>query len=218
MTSARRSRRRAAWEHWRHRQGARRDPPRDAHRDPRSICRARPAHRRAPVPARQDRICRRQAEGRVAASGACLHRRCDGGGRARRDESLRRRARDVSRLQARSASARPLGPAESGWFGSEEKRARAGERGPEKGSAKKQAIPIRGINSRSAGAVRAEWRRGAGRPHRRHRHAGRGDHDLSDPVAGAEGFRGDARTLARRALGRRRSDAAAFSGAGSCSR
>ena len=66
---------------------------------------------------------------------------------------------------------------------------------------------------RSAGQVRAERRRGAGRPHRRHRLAGRGHHDLSDPVAGAEGFRGGAGALARRALGCRRIDAAALSGA-----
>ncbi len=68
---------------------------------------------------------------------------------------------------------------------------------------------------RSAGQVRAERRRGAGRPHRRHRHAGRGHHDLSDPVAGAEGFRGRAGALARRALGYRRDHAAAFPGADS---
>ena len=66
---------------------------------------------------------------------------------------------------------------------------------------------------RPAGQVRAERRRGAGRPHRRHRDAGRGHHDLSDPVAGAEGFRGGAGALARRALGRRREHAAALSGA-----
>ena len=66
---------------------------------------------------------------------------------------------------------------------------------------------------RPAGQVRAERRRGAGRPHRRHRDAGGGHHDLSDPVAGAEGFRGGAGALARRALGRRRIDAAALSGA-----
>ena len=50
---------------------------------------------------------------------------------------------------------------------------------------------------RPAGALRAEWRRGAGRPHRRHHDAGRGHHHLSDPVAGAEGFRGHAGALAR---------------------
>ena len=53
-----------------HRQGAGGDPPRDPHRRARSICRARPPHRRPPVCPRQDRICRRQAEGGVAAAGA----------------------------------------------------------------------------------------------------------------------------------------------------
>ena len=43
----------------RHRQGARRDPPRDARRGARPIFRARPPHRRAAVPARQDRLFRR---------------------------------------------------------------------------------------------------------------------------------------------------------------
>ena len=37
------------------RQGARCDPARHPRRRPRPVCRARPAHRRAPVPARQDR-------------------------------------------------------------------------------------------------------------------------------------------------------------------
>ncbi len=40
---------------------------------------------------------------------------------------------------------------------------------------------------RLADQVCAEWRRGAGRPHCRHRLAGRGDHDLPDPVAGVAG-------------------------------
>ena len=66
---------------------------------------------------------------------------------------------------------------------------------------------------RPAGALRAERRRGAGRPHRRHHDAGRGDHDLSDPVAGAEGVRGHAGALARRALGRRGGKPAALPGA-----
>ena len=88
-----------------HRQGAGGDPARDPHRGARSICRPRPPHRRAAVRARQDRIRRRQAEGRAAAAGARLDRRRDGGGRARRDEGLRRRARDVSRLQGRAGRA-----------------------------------------------------------------------------------------------------------------
>ncbi len=85
-----------------HRQGAGGDPARDPHRGARSICRPRPPHRRAPVRARQDRICRRQAQGRAAAAGARLDRRRDGLGRTRRDEGLRRRARDVSGLQGRT--------------------------------------------------------------------------------------------------------------------
>ena len=88
-----------------HRQGAGGDPARDPHRGARSICRPRPPHRRAAVRARQDRICRRQAQGRAAAAGARLDRRRDGVGRARRDEGLRRRARDVSRLQGRARRA-----------------------------------------------------------------------------------------------------------------
>src|SRR6185312_4290274 len=63
---------------------------------------------------------------------------------------------------------------------------------------------------RPSGQVRTQRRRRAGRPHCRHRHAGRGDHDLSDPVARPEGFRGATGALAGRALGRRRIDAAAF--------
>ena len=46
----------------RHRQGARRDPPRDARRRAHAICRARPPHRRAAVPARQARLFRREAD------------------------------------------------------------------------------------------------------------------------------------------------------------
>ena len=66
-------------------QGARRDPPRHPHRGARPVCRARPAHHRAPVCPRQDRICRRQAEGRAAAAGARLDRGRHGLGRPRRD-------------------------------------------------------------------------------------------------------------------------------------
>jgi len=66
---------------------------------------------------------------------------------------------------------------------------------------------------RSAGAFRAGWRRGAGRPHRRHRLAGRGHHHLSDPVGGARRIRGQAGALARRALGLGRKRAAPLSGA-----
>ncbi len=75
------------------------------------------------------------------------------------------------------------------------------------------AIPIRGINSDlpvkfapNGGAVPGDRIVGIVSP-------GRGHHDLSDPVAGAEGFRGRAGALARRALGCRRRHAAALSGA-----
>ena len=93
-----------------HRQGAGGDPARDARGRARSICGPGPAHRRAPVRARQDRICRRQAEGRAAAAGARLDRGRHGGRRPRRDEGLRRRARDVSGLQGRARRALWRGP------------------------------------------------------------------------------------------------------------
>ena len=53
-----------------HRQGARGDPARDARCGAHAICRARPPHRRAPVPARQDRLFGREADRRAAAAGA----------------------------------------------------------------------------------------------------------------------------------------------------
>ena len=53
-----------------HRQGARRHPPRHARGGAQPIFGARPAHRRAAVPARQDRIFRREARRRAAAAGA----------------------------------------------------------------------------------------------------------------------------------------------------
>ena len=89
-----------------HRQGARRDPARDPHRGARAICRLRPADGRAAVPARQEGLFRREAARRAAAARARLDRGSDGGGRARRDAGLRRRARDVSRLQGRARRAR----------------------------------------------------------------------------------------------------------------
>ncbi len=86
----------------RHRQGARRDPAGDPHRGAHAICRPRPPHRRAAVPARQDRLFRREAHRRLAAAGARLARRRDGGGRPQRAQGLRRRPRHVSRLQGRT--------------------------------------------------------------------------------------------------------------------
>ena len=51
-------------------------------------------------------VFRREARRRLAAAGAGLDRRRDGGCRPRRDEGLRRRARHVSRLQGRAGHAR----------------------------------------------------------------------------------------------------------------
>ena len=65
---------------------------------------------------------------------------------------------------------------------------------------------------RPAGALRA-GRRGAGRPHRRHHAAGLRHHHLSDPVAVADGLRRPAGALDRRALGHRRAQQGALSGA-----
>ena len=71
--------------------------------------------------------------------------------------------------------------ADSGWFGL--KRAKSVEV-PDAGHRDKGAAHSDPRHQqRSAGALRAQWRRGAGRPHRRHPDAGRGHHDLSDPVA-----------------------------------
>ncbi len=67
---------------------------------------------------------------------------------------------------------------------------------------------------RPAGALFAQWRRRAGRPDRRHRHAGRGDHHLPDPVAGTDAVRRPAGALARRALGHRGRQWRALSGTG----
>ena len=75
------------------------DPPRHPQRRAHAICGARPAHRRAAVPARQARVFRREADRRAAAAGARLDRRRVRRGRPRRDAALRRRARHVSRLQ-----------------------------------------------------------------------------------------------------------------------
>ena len=50
----------------RHRQGAGRDPARDAGGGAQPIFRSRPAHARTALPARQDRLRRREAAGRLA--------------------------------------------------------------------------------------------------------------------------------------------------------
>ena len=104
----------------RHRQGARRDPPRDPRRGAHAICRPRPADRRAAVPARQEGLFRREAAGRAAAARARLDRGRDGGGRARRDAApptSRARCIPTTRTSASRGAATPK--AESGWFGLE---------------------------------------------------------------------------------------------------
>ncbi len=155
--------------HRRDGQGARRHPACDAGRRAQPICRARPAHRRKALPAREDRIFRRKAGRRVAAAGAGLDRRCDVGGRPRRNESLRRRARHVSRLQGRAGDAR---------------RAQGGERlvrleirqGAEVQSSGRRRERRGNSYSRHqyrfAGALCAARRCGSRRPHRRHHDAG----------------------------------------------
>ena len=90
-------------------------------------------------------LFRREADRRAAAAGARLDRRRDGGGRAQRNEGLRRRPRDVSRLQGRArrghggeaeVGKRLVRPEEADRRSSS--RCRKTPRGP--------AIPIRGIN------------------------------------------------------------------------
>ena len=136
----------------------------------------------------------------------------DGGGRAQRVESLRRRPRHVSRLQGR-ARRRHGGQAQAG---ERLVRLQAADLGQVPGAERQRPRPgdSRARHERRpAGALCAGGRRRAGRPHRRHPHAGRGDHHLSDPVEGAQRVRGCARALARPALGFGRSHAAAVPGA-----
>ena len=195
----------------RHRQGACRDAPRHPPGGAHPICRTRPAHRRARVPARQARLFRREPDGALprlarhsiedvfAAVGRgemkasdviramypdYKEERASRGCRARRS-----RAGSASRGARRSSSRCPGGRSEQGQRHSDPRH-----------------------QQRSAGALRARRRRRAGRPHRRHHDARGGDHHLSDPVLGLEGLRGHPRPLARRALGRRRRRAAALSG------
>ena len=159
----------------------------------------------------QARVFRREAHRCAAAAGAGLDRRRVCRGRPRRDAALRRRPRHVSRLQGgahRGGAAAEVGDrlvrAEEGQGGEVQGADRGADRGID---------PDPRHQLRPAGALCAEWRRGAGRPHRRHSDSRRGHHDLSDPVADLEGIRGDAGALARRALGHRRAHAAAVSGA-----
>ena len=104
-------------------------------------------------------------------------------------------------------------PSDPGWFGMQKADGRAVQ-----GARRVRARPADPRPARRpAGELRAQWRRGAGRPHRRHHDARRGNHRLSDPVAGARRLRRPAGALARRALGHGRG-AGAVSGARSSSR
>ena len=109
---------------------------------------------------------------------------------------------------ARVAAPKP----ESGWFGLSKVKSLI-FRVPDDGKRCRCGDPDPRRFGRTAGELCAQRRRGAGRPHRRHHDAGRGDHDLSDPVARLEKVRGHARALARRALGRRGGKPAALPGA-----
>ena len=125
------------------------------------------------------------------------------------------KASDVARAmypdykEERAAAMAVKPKSESGWFGLK-KLTSVKFKVPD---ATGPAIPIRGINGDLPVQLCAGRRRGAGRPHRRHPHAGRGDHHLPDPVARLERVRGQAGALAGRALGRGRKHAAAFPGA-----
>ena len=103
------------------------------------------------------------------------------------------RAADVVRAmypdykEERAAAIAQQPKPESGWFGL--KKAQVGQSQSARGESG-AAIPDPRHQQRLAGAVCAQRRRRAGRPHRRHPHAGRGHHHLSDPVARAAGIRG----------------------------
>jgi len=140
---------------------------REAVRNP--VFGVRQAHRRTALPARQDRVFRREARRRAAAAGAGVDRRCDVGGRAQRDARVRRGARHVSRLQGRACDAaraqgeRLVRP-QTRQVG-EVQAARQGERSGD---------PDPRHQQRPAGELCPQWRRGSRRPHRRHHDAGEG--------------------------------------------
>ena len=184
-----------------HRQGAARDPPGDPQRGARAIRRAGPAASSsgcasapsANIPTKSSRgalprLARASIDDVFAAVGR---------GEMRPSDVARAMYPDYKEERI---AAVPPPKSESGWFGLKKGKARDVQ-GAGRGGAAAGADPDPRHQLRPAGALRAERRRGAGRPHRRHPDAGRGDHDLSDPVADAEGFRGHAGALARRALG-----------------
>ena len=127
------------------RQGARRHPACNPRRGACAICRARPPHRRAAVPARQDRLFRREAAGRAAAAGA-RHRstRCSRPSAAARCAPPTSRAPCIptTRRSARPpSSSRPSSAAAGSASG-----AAKGVKYQAPGGNEQGAIPIRGIN------------------------------------------------------------------------
>ena len=196
----------------RHRQGARRDPARDPHGGAHAICRLRPADGRAAVPARQEGLFRREAAGRAAAARARLGRRRDGGGRARRDAGLRRRARDVSGLQGGARRARSAAEA-----GERLVRAAQGEVADLPGAGRQGRRATRSRSAASSGDLPVRFAPNGG--------AVPGDRIVGIMTPGEgitiypiqspalKAVRGHAGALARRALGHRRGKPAALPGA-----
>ena len=127
------------------------------------------------------------------------------------------KASDVARAmypdykEERAAAMAVKRKSESGWFGLK-KLTSVKFKVPEHGRVR-PGDPDPRHQRRLARQLCARRRRGAGRPHRRHPHAGRGDHHLPDPVSRLERIRGHAGALAGRALGRGREHAAPVPGA-----
>ena len=129
----------------RHRQGARRDPPRHALGGAATICRARPPDPRARLRARRQDAHGRQAQGRAAAAGTVIDRRRARRGRARRDVFRRRRQGGVSPTSRRSAAPPRPRRTRRGWLslakgGASRSSCRGRTSGGESG------IPIRGLD------------------------------------------------------------------------
>ena len=129
-----------------HRQGARRHPPRHARRGAQPICRPRPPHRRAAVPARQDRpIPTRSSRARCRGWRAPRSRTCSsavGRGEMRAADVVRAMYPDYKEERAAAIAQQPK--PESGWFGLKRGEIGASTRCP---ATVGPAIPIRGINS-----------------------------------------------------------------------
>ena len=166
---------------------------------------------RAPVSARKDRLFGRKSQGRAAAAGARVDRRCDGGGRTQRIEGVRRRTRHVPRLQGRTRRCH----GRQSETGQRLVRIEKADVGQIQGARQRSG----GCHSHSrhqrrpAGQFCAQWRRSAGRPDCRNPFAGRGHHDLPNSIAGVERIRGQAGAVAGCALGRRGAGTPPFPGA-----